>query len=77
MLMILIKSAPATEGQNPVTSNPFTTEPTSQRMKPFIIRVKSPRVKIFIGRVRIIRMGLMRALKIPRKAPATKAGAIP
>lgn len=65
--------APIKAGQKPIIVKPLIKVETNQKRKPLMIRVKSPRVKILIGSVRIMRIGRMRALTMPRAKAAIRA----
>ncbi len=60
-------------GANPESVKPLTICATIQISAALIIKVKSPSVKILIGRVRIIRIGFMRAFKIPKNRATIRA----
>lgn len=65
--------APQNAGQNPATSNPFTTVATNQNNKALITKVNKPRVKIFTGKVKITNIGLSKAFTKPNNKAVIKA----
>lgn len=63
--------------QNPSTLNPGTKLAAIRITAALITNVNNPKVRIVIGRVRIIRMGFMNALIIPKTTAATSAATKP
>ena len=58
---------------NPLTRNPGTIALTKRITIPLITNVNNPRVKILIGRVKIISIGLIIALIMPKTTATTIA----
>lgn len=55
------------------TVNPGTNELVNNIIKPLTIKVNKPRVRIFKGRVKIIRIGLIIVLMIPKMTATVMA----
>lgn len=75
ILIIQRINAAIKAGVKPSTLKPGTILSTSISKAALITNVKRPRVRMFIGRVRMIRMGLMMALIIP-KTKATRSAVV-
>lgn len=54
-------------------TNPFTKYVTVHRSTAFMTKVKSPSVRMLMGKVSIINIGLITALKMPKKRATIKA----
>ena len=65
--------APINAGTNPVMVKPATIAEIPQIKRALITNVKRPKVKIVIGKVKIVIIGLIKALTIPKTRATIKA----
>ena len=59
--------------KKPFTSNPFITDEANKISKALITKVNKPRVRILIGRVKIIKIGLIITLIMPKNTASHSA----
>ena len=66
ILTTLTIIAPPNADQNPVITNPLSSEDVRPKIMALITKVNNPRVSIFKGSVKIIRIGLMDIFNNPK-----------
>lgn len=63
--------------KKPLTSKPFITDEANKISKALITKVNKPRVRILIGRVKIIKIGLIIILIMPKNTASHSAAQSP
>ena len=63
--------------KKPLTSKPFMIDEASKISKPLMTKVNKPRVRILIGSVKIIKIGLITILIMPKNTASHSAAQSP